>query len=322
MRHPIVSIAGLFLLAACGGKTATPAPPPTNEVAAAPAETGGDTYGGWDEGGWGGDTYGGGTYGGVEGGYVGEAYVPPPPQPPNLVGQWKGPCAADGKVHRQTVHVYTADRWDVRTGEFSDAACTKRLSEQHRGGTYAFGAESPAVETAWDVTFTVDVREITADDKKRAKAIGKACGVKLAARGTADVLAKGCPKLGIAACTTEYDVVALEGDKLRLGQRTAEADGCAADKRATALDTATDLSFTWDPVGIAECDALLAMASRYIRCAAMPGADGSFEQFRMMADQLRQYSAAGSDPAVVQATSDACKQATAALEPSLQQAGC
>lgn len=325
MRHCLLLV--LPLAAACGGKTTAP-PPPNNEVAASDTgDTGGDSYGGWEYGGYGGDYYGGYGYGGYGYGGYDQPYVPPPPQPPNLVGTWKSGCVAHEKAFRQHEHVYTNTRWDVRIGEFSDAACTKRTSEHHDGGTYAFGVESTAVPTAWDVTFTTDLREITADDKKSAKAIAKACGVKLKAKGTADVLAKGCPKLGIrpqAECASAHDVAALQGDKIRLGNRAAPADVCVAEKRPTALDTSVDVAYVWTSVGIKECDDLIGQYPVYVKCPGMPPGIGDqmFDGFRQMHAAFLQNASPTSDPAAVKAAADACKQGLEAMKQGMTAMGC
>jgi hypothetical protein len=322
--RPFLFVA-LLPLAACGGKS-TPAPAPANEATteAPPPDTGGDTYGGWGYGGWGYGGYGGDMYG-AQGWQEPEPYVPPPPVPPSLVGTWRSACAATGKEWSRVEQVYTDTRFDVRVGTFSDKDCAKRTSEVHSAGTYAFGEQStalPASANVWNVTFTADLREITADDKKSAKALGKACGVKLKAKGTADVLAKGCPKLAIkpaAECATEYDIAGLDGDKLRLGT----GDACAAEQRPTALDTTVDVAYQWQPIGNAECDALIAALPRVLACAMVPAEakTGTFEAYRQMEVGLRQGLTA-SDPAVVQATTDACKQGNDALAQGLASMGC
>lgn len=322
MRQPLVLALALVPLAACGGKSA-PSAPPANEVVADDT-AGGNTYGGFEYGGYGGEydgEYGGGEYGGYGYGGYDQPYVPPPPVAPNLVGSWSTGCVGTAKPYHQVVHVYTDTRWDVRSGEFSDAACTKRTSEQHHGGTYAFGVESATLAPAWEVTFTADVREITADDKASAKAISKACGVKLKAKGTADVMAKGCPSLGVAAaCAAEYDVATIEADRLRLGA----GDACAVEQRPTALETTVDLVYQWQPTGISECDALIASLPTMLACKGLPAEvkTSVFDAYRQMESMIRTQLAPTSPPEAVKATTDACKQAKDAMPQALASMGC
>ena len=322
MRHCFAL--ALVVSAACGGKTSAP-PPPNNEVATDDTgDTGGDSYGGWDYGGYGGDYYGGYGYGGSNYGGYDQPYVPPPPAPPNLVGTWKSACVAHEKAFRRHEHVYTDARFDVRVGEFSDAACTKRTSEVHHGGTYAFGVQTLPDVNGWEANFTVDVREITADDKKSAKAIAKACGVKkLKAKGTADIREKGCPKLAIAACTTEYDVAAIDGDRVRLGT----GDACAVEQRPTTLDASVDIHYQWQTIGIADCDAMIAVLPRYMKCmttqpSMQTSAGAVFDALRQMETQLRTYNSQTSRPEAVKAVSDGCKQGTDGLNQALAAMGC
>jgi hypothetical protein len=319
MRHLVPC---LLLVAACGGKSKPAAPLPSNDgdqVAA--ADSGGDTYG--DE--WGGD-YGGVGYGdgydyGSMGGdsYGGSYnYTPPAPTPPNIAGTWATACAATAKKDFTTLtFVNTAEgRWDLTAATFSDAACTKRKSALHLGGAYAFGGQSTNVPTAWEGNFTFEARDLTADDAKTAKALGKLCGIKkMKAGATVDLHAKGCPKLGLrpaADCAADFDLVALEGDVLRFGVRPADNDMCTAEKRPTALETTADIVFQYQPTGVPECDAMIEGYKSYMRCPAMPADQKGyvFDAIRQMAGQAAQMGAA------------TCQQVTDALKQGLAAMGC
>lgn len=318
MRHLSLSIC--VLAVACGGRQEPPKPAtvgheePAEPVAAEEEPYGGDAYGG--------DAYGGWSEGG-------EAYTPPAPRPPDLVGVWTSACAATatkGEFRRLAFDI-RADRWDLRIETFRDKACAKRRHAIHVGGPYAIHQPSTTIAGAWDATFSFDARDVFADDATGAKALSKLCGVKVKANQTVDILAGGCAKLAMkpqAACAGDHDVVALDGDRLRFGVRPADNDLCTPDKRPTALDTAVDLEYQWSfaATGMADCDHYVEVMRGYLRCSSVP-ADGRAVMF----DAIKQVQAAWSQMSAMPAdqkgaANDACKQAVEAFKQSMQQMGC
>jgi hypothetical protein len=315
------------VLASCGGKS-KPAPvtPPSNEETAG---TGGDAYGDEWGGGYGGVGYGDGEYGGEYGGEGyggGEAYVPPPPVAPDIVGTWATACAPrHGKSDEfvTMTFVNTADHWDVVFAIFGDKACAKRKSMIHLAGAYTIGAQSTTVPGAWEGNFTFEARDITADDAKNAKAIGKLCGIKKMKPGKAvDIYQKGCAKMGlqpVAACGGDYDLVALDGDRVEFGVRPADNDMCTAEKRPTALDTAGAAGYQWPKSGIAVCDEMLGMYSGYARCQALPP-EVRNQIFLSIRDTIPQM--------ITQLTADPtnassqCQQAVDGMKQALAATGC
>lgn len=277
------SLLVLPLLISCGGGSATKPATETKPVANAdgdgtkgfdeyPNEYGADEYGefGYDDGYYGGYGYGGDEYG--YGGYDDGPYVPPPPTPPNLVGTWHGPCAPSAKESFKQTLVVTATRWDLTEESFADTTCTKRASLALSGGPYTFGEQSTTVTTAWNAVFSFDKRELTADNAKTAKALGKLCGVKKMKAGTAvSILDKGCAKLGfkpLAACGGDFDLVTIEGLQLKLGARPADNDLCTEAKRPTSLMTA-GYDYEWPKTGVAECDQYFADMASFMKCPAI-----------------------------------------------------
>ncbi len=320
----VLSVA-LPLVVACGGKqpAASPDPgdqePPPDVVQPAGADGyGGDEYG---DGEYGGGAYGGAGYGGEE------AWVPPPPAPPTLVGRWVSPCfpGAQKKTFQKLTFDMTVDRWDLAYDTFSDAGCARRTVDVHIAGAYSFGGQSPTAAGAWEGNFTFDTREVTADDKKSAAAVGKACGIKKLKPGVkTDIHAKGCPAFGIhpsATCGADYDLVAAEGNTLRFGARPADNNLCTEDKRPTALDPQLAFEYDWVASGLANCGAYGAAMVAFSTCPKVPqeSRDALTQSWGMMMEGLR--GAAGNEEAR-KAADDACKQGVDALTQAFTAMGC
>ncbi len=291
-----------LLLSCGGGSTSTPTKPDAPAVAV--AETGGgkgtrgfdeypqgygaDEYGdfgyddGYAEGGYDGGEWGGEEYGGDVG-----PYVPPPPTPPDLVGTWTGACEPGAKDGKKLAFVFTATRWDVTIEQFADTTCTKRKTTIAIGGPYTFGEQSTTVPGAWNGAFSFDRRDVTADDAKTAKALGKTCGIKkLKAGATVSLLGKGCAKLGfkpLADCAADHDVVAIVGSRVRFGVRPADNDLCTEAKRPTALDQTHTLEYAWPPTGVPECDTYFQSVSKIMNCPGFPADAGFLSQMKQVA---------------------------------------
>jgi hypothetical protein len=313
-----------FVVAACGGKhTGTTtvvkntAPP---DAAVAPQTYGGEDYG--DE--YGDDEYGDEGYGGDEYG-GGQAAAP---TPPDVTGQWASDCVAGATASefRTIAFDNTADKWDLHVATFGDDKCAKRKSDLHIAGAYTIGAASTTVTDAWEGTFSFATLELTADDAKTAKALGKLCGIKKMKAGKAsDLSAKGCVALGVhplAQCAADNDIVAVQSGKLRFGVRPADNDLCTTDKRPTALDTSVDLNWQWKPVGVADCDTIGGQYEKLLKCPKMPqqAIDAMVQGVKPMHDAFAQAAAAGGNAA--QQIAETCKQVTAQLAQALTQTGC
>ncbi len=252
---------------------------------------------------------------------------PAPPAPPDLHGSWTGACEAGADGNHRLSFAITEARWDLQYELFGDATCAKRKAAIHLGGTYEVLDASETVPGAWNATFSFDARDLTADDAKTAKALGKACGVKLKAKKAADIHAKGCPKLGLKpadACAADHDLVAIERDRLFFGVRPADNDMCTEDKRPTALvDAAASFAFDWPTIGLAECDGYVASARSWVACDKIPAADarGLFDGVRITAEAYAAMTATA-DPETKQQMADSCKQGDDATKQALAASGC
>jgi hypothetical protein len=303
-----------LLVAACGGKSAPPKEPtPPDNTVTPPSDDEGSVSG------YGGDGYG-------DDSEAQTPIAPPPPVPPDIVGTFSNECTVAGKGDFSTMtFTNTADHWDLVIAHFSDAKCTKRTVAVHLAGAYTIGAQS-SVPGAWDGDFTIEARDITADDKKTAAAMSKLCGTKLKAKTKVDLQAKGCPGLGIkpaADCANDYDLVSRHGPFLTWGVRPADNDMCTVEKRPTALDPASRVALKMAPLGLPECDDYIGKTYKLMACDKLPpeAADAMWQGITAMEASLREAGATpGSEAA--KAAADACKQANEAIAQAGSQLGC
>ena len=105
--------------------------------------------------------------------------------------------------------------------------------------SYEVGATS-AVAGARDGTFRFTRKTLRAHGAMAAGFLSSAqgCGRAFAADTDVDITAEGCAGLGqqpVSACGQDYDLVSLEGDNLRFGQRPADNNMCTPERRPAAL---------------------------------------------------------------------------------------
>ncbi|HYF18332.1 MAG TPA: hypothetical protein VEA40_10725 [Ramlibacter sp.] len=117
--------------------------------------------------------------------------------------------------------------WGVDARFYSDAQCTQPVFTLHVRGRYEITGPSSGVPGAADGTFRFDRRAVTPYSREAVEAFTAArCGGAPAQAGREiDVSTSGCaPALSrpIAQSGQEYDLVGLEGGRLRFGVRTPE----------------------------------------------------------------------------------------------------
>jgi hypothetical protein len=169
---------------------------------------------------------------------------PPPTDGPgtgrlDLTGRWASPCVdpGSGQALRLTFRL-TAAAWELAYETFADPACATAFFTVGITGRYEVDGPSAAVLGAHEARFGFGTRAVTPASEAAAAFLRSACSGHSFAPGAATDLAGGCAQLGaypIAACPTDYDLVAREGATLRFGKRPANNDMCAADKRPTEL---------------------------------------------------------------------------------------
>jgi hypothetical protein len=279
------------LLSSC---TINPGPRSQPELAPLPAEESATA------------TFGGATYG----------------APPSLVGVWSTECIGVEQPYYRNTHVFTSTRWDIESLAFVDSSCTKKVGEAHVGGTYVVTGQASSVANAWDIELSPDVREYVVDGDG-AKGIARACGVEVRTGGRVNLLASGCPEVGVpplSECPTLYDVVALDGDRLGVAVKVA---ACSPSERATTIEPAGRARYVWKATGVAACDDLLASVPAWMSCAKMSSEDKEtvFDELRALETKVL-FAKPTTDPDLMTAMIEECSQTAEATGQRMSALGC
>lgn len=160
------------------------------------------------------------------------------PAPADLVGVWKSACFNPGNGFIQITFDMTETAWDLDYTAFGDEACAVPFLTVNIKGPYELLGASSAVEGARNGNFGFSERTVTPHMEAAIGVISTACGGGEYTVGVATDISGGCAGLGAyphAQCTTDYDIVKLDGDSLMFGQRPADNNMCTEDKRPTAL---------------------------------------------------------------------------------------
>jgi hypothetical protein len=162
----------------------------------------------------------------------------------SISGIWESErCDVQERNGRQTssrsVFVFLDGEWALELTQYSEAACATPSLRAFFQGRHRITESSSAVAGAYHATFGFSMKRLTLyDDDLLAQANRGGCGTRTWTRGREeDVSSTGCLwVVPVSACREEFDLVKLEGDRLRLGERPAAGtDLCHADRRARAL---------------------------------------------------------------------------------------
>lgn len=179
-----------------------------------------------------------------------------PPLAELLVGSYAGAtCETTGQasVYYLRQLLFSPLNYSSTIRFYSDSACTSFTLLYEQQGAYRLGQPSASVADATEVELDAAVRVLTAQTAAAAATLNTIipCGGATAGGWTVgvrrDITAYGCkdlipPSQGTAAapaCPTEYDVLALRGGALYLGQRPADPTAqCTAANRPSSLGAA------------------------------------------------------------------------------------
>ena len=157
-----------------------------------------------------------------------------------MAGAWQSECvdSGTGQGFRLSFVFGKQDIWDLDYDVFADPACAQPFLTVAVGGTYTLGAESTAAMGAREGNFTFARRTVTPKNEAAAGFLKQACGQGEFSTGSATEILAGCSGLGVypvADCTTDHDIVSLQGDTLYLGMRPKDNDMCTPQKRPSKL---------------------------------------------------------------------------------------
>lgn len=158
----------------------------------------------------------------------------------DISGRWGSACIPNGSgQYIQLRFVNTDTTWTLDYVTYTDAACATPFVTAHIEGPYEITGAS-SVAGASDGTFRFTRKSLRAHGAAAAGFLSSAqgCGRAFAADTDVDITAEGCVGLGqrpVSACGQDYDLVSVQGDSLRFGQRPTDNDMCTTARRPTAL---------------------------------------------------------------------------------------
>jgi hypothetical protein len=166
--------------------------------------------------------------------------APAPVPGVDISGRWASPCIPNGSgQHIQLDFTMTRADWSLDYVTYADAACATPFVTAHIEGPYEITGAS-TVAGASNGTFRFSRKTLRAHGAAAAGFLSSAqgCGRPFAADTDVDISAEGCVGLGqrpVSACGQDYDLVFVEGDSLRFGERPSDNDMCTEARRPTAL---------------------------------------------------------------------------------------
>jgi kynurenine formamidase len=156
-----------------------------------------------------------------------------------LSGTWKSAAAEPvGNLgYRTREFRITEDRWKIEVVFFDDRSMTTPIFSFVGEGPYELGGPSIQAPDASNAVFRFDKKLLTllTGDYATSQRFGfGSCGL---IRGLIkDISSTGCANFtSVAACGQEYDLVQVDGDRLRLGARPADGNMCSEDRRPVSL---------------------------------------------------------------------------------------
>ncbi len=167
----------------------------------------------------------------------------PPEPPPVIVGAWQSDCFpvinADETEGSAKVTLGVKDaNWGLDMQLFGDDTCGQATGTLHEDGGYAL-VQPSAVAGAWELRLDVRTRTVTPHvDGFIYYLQAVSCGDAYKVNRATDILDLACPALGaqpFATCAVGHDLVALDGESLRLGQRPADGNICSEAQRPQSL---------------------------------------------------------------------------------------
>ena len=126
--------------------------------------------------------------------------------------------------------------WRFQEDRFGDGGCigtpSTTLVEE---GTFRL---SIPPEDAWPIDLSISTRTITPSSESAATVLRNVCSQDFTARVPTDLSDEGCARLGylpLSDCPVRYDLIALEGETLQLGELIDEVDMCLEAQRPNTL---------------------------------------------------------------------------------------
>jgi hypothetical protein len=168
--------------------------------------------------------------------------VPTTTTKPSLAGAWQSACLPlsrhDDVVEAVTLtYGLTSTLWSLDLALFDDADCTLPFGTIHTDGGWIFERPSTSVAGAWDIRLDVRNQTVTPHADAFVSFLqANHCGVEHGVDRISDMFEMACPALGlqpVPSCPAAYDIVVVDGDALRFGERDPREPRCHESARPT-----------------------------------------------------------------------------------------
>jgi Adenomatosis polyposis coli down-regulated 1 len=163
--------------------------------------------------------------------------------PPDIRGFWEQEACVvqqrDGKkTGSRSLFAFFDGEWGIAFTQFADEACRTRLMTAVLRGTYEAAGPSRVAAGAYEATFRFRYKGLTVFDDALLARVAASCGFGPWRKSEErDVTSRGCLWLEpLAACAQEFDLIALEGRFLYLGERPSAGQNiCVPERRPSRL---------------------------------------------------------------------------------------
>jgi hypothetical protein len=160
---------------------------------------------------------------------------------PDIAGKYRSACTPNGNQRFVLDFDIRKDSWGLDYIVYGDDSCAQKFLTVRIEGPYEVDGASDAVTSANDAVFRFTKKTVT---PHAAAAVGfleseQGCNIKGFKEGEAtDIGQTGCAALGqrpIAQCGADYDLVQVDAEGIRFGDRPQDNDMCTPEKRPKAL---------------------------------------------------------------------------------------
>jgi hypothetical protein len=149
-----------------------------------------------------------------------------------LNGTWVDACQAESSHSHQSTYIFNENLWKLVIVTYSDSKCSNPSIEYISGGSFSKrNAAIPAIGNAKEIDFTVTSYTVTPYDDQELAGVHEA--------GFPGVFAVGkTTNISNQTHNVLYQIYALTGSTLQLGDLSDEADGTTPARRPKVLKSA------------------------------------------------------------------------------------
>ena len=163
--------------------------------------------------------------------------------PTAIAGAWQSGCLPvsptdDVVVAVMITYGLTSTLWALDVALFDDVDCALPFGTIHTDGGFFVERPSTSVAGAWDIRLDIRSQTVTPHaDAFITFLEANRCGGDYGLDRITDMFDASCPALGlvpVVSCPTAYDIVVVDSDTLRFGQRDPRVPRCTESTRPTS----------------------------------------------------------------------------------------